>query len=267
MKKLFVLVMSLLLALSFAGCTKPDNPDDENLDALGRIKKNGYITIATEGDWAPWTYHDERDNLVGFDVELGKEIAAILGVEAKFEETQWDAILAGVDAGRFDIACNGVGYTEERAQKYAFSTPYVYTSKVLIVRKDDTRINSFEDISGMKNANTASSTYAAIAESYGATNVPVDSLTETITLLLQERVDCTINSEMSFNDYMAAHPDANLRVAASSAGDRVVIPVRKTEDAASLLQAVNDALAQLQSNGKLAELSIKYFGNDYTKEH
>ena len=264
MKKVLSLLLAVLMLLSFAGCTKPEEP--ENLDALARIKKQGYITIATEGTWAPWTYHDESGELVGIDIELGKLIAAKLGVEARFEETQWDAILAGIDAGRFDIACNGVGKTETRAEKYNFSDPYVFTNKVLIVRKDNTEINSFEDINGKKNANTASSTYAAVAESYGATNENVDSLTETITLLLQGRVDCTINSEMTINDYLKQHPDANIKVVDYLPGDDVCIPVKKNDDAASLLAAINKALAEIKASGELAGLSVKYFGGDYTEK-
>ena len=265
MKKLLNVLLVLLMIITLAGCNKPDQ-GDENLDALGRIKKQGYITIATEGNWAPWTYHDEQDNLVGIDVELGKLIAEKLGVEAKFEETNWDSILAGVDAGRFDIACNGVGYTEQRAEKYNFTEPYVYTRKVLIVKNDNTDIHSFSDLNGKKNANTASSTYAAIAKEYGAENIDVDSLAETITLLLQDRVDCTINSEMTFNDYMRAHPDAPLKVVDQSAGDKVVIPVRKSEDAATLLEAINKALLEIRQSGQLAELSVKCFGADYTND-
>lgn len=263
MKKLFSLLLAVLMLLSFAGCQKPA-PEDETLDQLGRIQKQGYITIATEGTWAPWTYHDESGELVGIDIELGKLIAAKLGVEARFEETQWDAILAGIDAGRFDIACNGVGKTETRAEKYNFSDPYVFTNKVLIVKSDNTEINSFEDINGKKNANTASSTYAAVAESYGAENISVDSLTETITLLLQDKCDCTINSEMTINDYLKQHPDAPIKVVDYYPGDDVCIPVQKTDDAASLLAAINKALSELRSSGDIANLSIKYFGGDYT---
>ncbi len=265
MKKVLTAFIALLIVFTAAGCSKTE-PVVENKDALTRIKEQGFITIATEGNWAPWTFHDDSGELVGLDVEIGKAIAEQLGVEARFEETNWDSILAGVDAGRFDLACNGVGYTEERAKKYAFSEPYVYTKKVLIVRGDDTSINSFEDIKGKKNANTASSTYAALAESYGAENTPVDSLTETITLLLQERVDCTINSQVSYNDYLAAHPDANIRIADVASGDKVVIPMKMGDDTATLVEAVNNALNQLRDSGKLSEISIKYFGTDNTKE-
>ena len=271
MKKLLSVLLSLCMIFVLTACSKSadnnETPTDtpEEKDLLGRIQEAGKIVIATEGDWAPWTYHDEAGELVGFDIEVGKALAEILGVEADFVETDWDSILAGVDSGRFDIACNGVGYTEQRAEKYAFTDPYVYTHKVLIVRADNEDIKSFEDLKGKKNANTASSTYAAIAESYGAENVPVNTFAETITLLDQKRVDSTINSEVSYNDYIEAHPEAAIKVVAMTEGDQVVIPVRKTDDAATLVSALNDALQHLRDNGKLAELSVKYFKADNTK--
>ena len=155
MKKLLSVLLSLCMVLMLTACTNSNNNDTpadttpdtvEEKDLLGRIQEAGKIVIATEGDWAPWTYHDETGELVGFDIEVGKALAEILGVEADFVETDWDSILAGVDSGRFDIACNGVGYTEERAEKYAFTDPYVYTHKVLIVRADNEDIKSFEDV-------------------------------------------------------------------------------------------------------------------------
>ena len=95
-------------------------------DQLERIKAKGSITIAMEGTWAPWTYHDEKNNLVGFDTEIGQAIAQKLGVSAQFVEGEWDGLLAGLDAGRYDVMINGVDITPERAQKYNFSTPYAY---------------------------------------------------------------------------------------------------------------------------------------------
>ena len=254
-----VLSLALLLSLALGSAAA-------KADLLEDIREKGYIVIATEGDWAPWTYHDENDNLVGLDIEIGKAIAACLGVEARFEETNWDAILAGVDSGRFDIACNGVGYTEARAEKYSFSTPYVYTRDVLVVRSDNDAIRSFEDLKGKKTANTASSTYAALAESYGATVTGVDALADTIQLVLQGRVDATINAQVTINDYLTEHPDAQSKVVAESEGSPVAYPLRKVPETETLLAAVNEALQALRDNGTLSEISMKYFnGLDMTK--
>ena len=260
LKRVIGLLLSLVLILAVsAGCSSKD--------LLTEIKEKGVLTIATEGTWSPWTYHDENGELVGLDIEIGKLIAEGLGVEVKFEEAPWDSLLAGVQSGRFDIACNGVGYTEERAKSFHFSDPYVYTHKVLVVRKDNEEITSFEDLKGKTTANTASSTYAALAESYGATVTPVDSLTDTIELVSTGRVDATINAQVSILDYLEAHPDANIKVVAIADGDPVCYPVRKTDDAKALIEEVNRILEENRKNGKLAEISIKYFGVDLTEKN
>ncbi len=265
MKKQIARVLSAALALSLllSLCLSASAEDD----LLARIRAKGYIVIATEGDWAPWTYHDESNTLTGFDVELGKKLAKYIGVEARFEETNWDAILAGVDSGRFDIACNGVSVTPARSEKYDFSVPYVYSKTVLVVRGDNDSIASFEDLKGKKTANTISSIFASLAESYGAEVVGVDALQDTIQLVLQGRVDATMNSRMTINDFLKEHPEANLKIVGERAGDIVSVPVRKGEDAASLLALINEALESLRADGTLKELSERYFdGLDVTAE-
>ena len=256
-------VLSLILSLVF--CLSASAAGESDL--LARIREKGYIVIATEGDWAPWTYHDESNALVGFDVELGRKLAEYIGVEARCEEANWGAILAGVASGRWDIACNGVSVTPQRSEKYDFSVPYVYSKTVLVVRGDNDSIRSFEDLKGKKTANTISSIFANLAESFGATVVGVDALQDTIQQVLQGRVDATMNSRMTINDFLREHPDANLKIVDERAGDIVSVPVRKGEDAASLLNVINEALQAMHADGTLTELSQRYFGGmDMTAE-
>ena len=233
-------------------------------DALERIRERGTITIATEGAWSPWTYHDDQ-GLTGFDIEVGRLIAGELGVEADFQEFPWGSILAGVETGQFDMACNGVGYTEERAQKFAFSVPYVYTEAVLVVRGDNEDIRTLEDLKGRKTSNSPNSTYAMKAEEYGATVDYVDTIGETMMMVEQGRVDATINAKGSVEDYLREHPDANIKIVLTFPGEPVCIPFRMGEDTATLVEAVNGILEAAREDGRLAELSVKYFGVDLTR--
>ena len=227
----------------------------EENDLLAQIKEKGTITVAMEGTWAPWTYHDADDNLVGYDVEVAQNIAEKLGVEVNFVEGEWDGLLAGLDDGRYDIMVNGVGVTEERAEKYNFSTPYAYNRTAVIVRGDYDEIN------------TISSTYATQAEAHGATVTGVDDLNQTIELLLSGRIDATLNAEVVFADYVKEHPEANIKIATfSDEVEKVAIPIRKGDDTATLLAAVNDALKEMSEDGTLTALSEKYFGTDISKE-
>lgn len=277
--KMFIAATAAVGVLALAGCgSAAGNPTGQSAaqtgaagaqdsdDQLARIKAAGKMTVAMEGTWAPWTYHDENDKLVGYDVEVAQQIASKLGVEAEFIEGEWDGLLAGLEAGRYDIMVNGVDYTEERAQKYDFSVPYGYIRTAIIVNGDNTDITSFEDLNGKTTANTISSTYAELAESYGAVTTGVDDLNQTIELLLQKRIDATLNAEVTFYDYMSVHPEADLKIAAlTEEANHVCIPLRKGEDSASLREAIDQAIGELKADGTLAEISVKYFGTDITQ--
>lgn len=259
-KKLFIVLMSIVMMLV---CAAGVNAADQ----LEQIREKGYMTVAMEGTYAPWTYHDENDVLTGFDVEVSNEIAERLGVDVQFVEGPWDGLLAGLEVGRYDVLVNCVGVTEERKLKYDYSDPYAFNKPVVIVRGNYDEIHSFDDLKGKTTANTITSTFAEEAERHGAKVIGVDDLNQTLELVLSGRIDATLNTEMTYLDYMKAHPDANLKIAAY--GDNatwIAIPVRKGEESASFLNAINEALADMAEKGVLSELSIKYFGSDITKE-
>lgn len=128
----------------------------------------------------------------------------------------------------------------------------------MLVRGDYDEIHSMEDLDGKITANTILSTYATQAEAYGATVTGADDLNQTVELLLSVRFDATLNAEVVFLDYQKAHPDADIRIAAySDEPGQIAIPVRKGEDSASLLAAINDALAEMDADGPLTALSEK----------
>lgn len=160
-----------------------------------------------------------------------------------------------------------VGIAPDREEKYNFSTPYAFNRTAVLVRGDYDQIHFMEDLKGKRTANTISSNYATLAESYGATVTGVDDLNQTIELLLSGRIDATLNAEVVFADYQRTHPDANIQVVAfSDEPERVAIPVRKGDDSATLLAAINDALAQMDADGTLSRLSVKYSGMDISEE-
>lgn len=236
-------------------------------DQLAQIQKKGELVVAMEGTWSPWTYHDESDQLVGYDVEVANLIAEKLGVKAVFVEGEWDGLFAGLDAGRYDIVVNGVEITEERGEKYDFTDPYAYIRTAIVVNGSNDEIQSFEDLNGKNTANTISSTYAELAESYGATVTGVDDLNQTFELLLSGRIDATLNAELTYYDYMKAHPERDLKIAAlTEEASLVSIPLRKGAQSESLREAINRAIAEISESGELAKLSEKYFGSDISKD-
>ena len=262
-----VFAAAALCLAALAGCTQ-EKPQASDMggDLLAATQAKGEIVVAMEGTWAPWTYHDGSGTLVGYDVEVAQAIAGKLGVNASFVEGDFDGLLAGLEGGRYDVIVNGVDIDKDRQVKYDFSVPYAYNRTAVIVRGDDGSIQKMEDLSGRHTANTITSTYAAVAQKYGAEVTPVNDLNETFELLLTGRIDATLNAEVTYYDYMKAHPDANLKIAClDPEPTQVAIPMRKGEETAALRAAVDKALNELAQDGTLTELSMKYFGIDLSK--
>ena len=280
-RRTFISMMSVMAAagvLTLSGCSNSSTSTAASsgassvagsaADQLAAIQASGKLIVALEGAWQPWSYHDESDTLVGYDVEVSRAIAEKLGVEPEYVESDWDSLFAGLDAGRFDMVCNGVEVTDERALTYDFTTPYGYIHTALAVRKDNNEIKTFEDLKGKTTANSLASTYMELAESYGATVQGIDTLEETIQLLAAGRIDATLNADVSFYDYLNVHPDADFKIVAQTEdASHVAIPLRKGDNSATLLEAVNNAIDELRADGTLKELGEKYFGQDISSEN
>lgn len=283
-RKTFISLMAVMAAagvLQLSGCSSDDSSTAGSAaasgsasgaasgaaDRLEAVRQRGTLIVAMEGAWSPWTYHDDTDTLVGYDVEVSRAIAQYIGVEPEYVEGEWDGLFAGLDAGRYDIVCNGVEVTEERAKSYDFSEPYAYIHTALAVKSDNTDITSFEDLDGKTTANSIASTYMTLAESYGAEVLGVDTLDETIQMLVSGRVDATLNADVSFYDYLNVHPDADFKIVAQTEdASHVCIPVKKGGESDTLLAAINEAIEALRADGTLTEISEKYFGSDIATE-
>lgn len=269
MKKLLSL-LSLLLAFTvvLAACgtaekeeaKNTDNTAEEN-DLYTQVKEAGVLKIGTEGTYAPYTFHDESGKLTGYDVEVAEEIAKRLGVKAEFMETQWDGMFAGLDAGRFDTVLNQVGINPEREAKYDFSKPYLESARVLIVHEDNNEIKSFADMKGKKSAQTLTSNHGELAKENGAELVGVEGFVQSVELIGQKRVDGTFNDKVSFLDYKKQHPDAPVKIVAEG-GDPAVIGALFRKDSGQLVEEVNKSLQEMQEDGTLGKISIKWFGED-----
>jgi cystine transport system substrate-binding protein len=273
--RLLASAVATVVAVSLAGCSASGaaggsggaktSSSSAAAGSLAAVKKAGVLTIGTEGTYRPFSYHEKGSGpITGFDVDVAKAVAAKLGVKAKFEETQWDAIFAGLDAKRFDVIANQVSINPERQAHYDFSTPYTVSPGVVVTAKDDDSIRSFADLKGKTTAQSLTSNWYELAKSNGAKVSPVEGWAQAVTLLKQGRIDATVNDELTFLDWQKSENDDSLKVAATSDDvSRNAFAFRKGSD--DLVKAVDKALADLAADGTLAQISAKYFGADVTK--
>ncbi|WP_109508466.1 amino acid ABC transporter substrate-binding protein [Nocardioides speluncae] len=265
--------IAVLLTFSLAACGEGTTREEAGKDtktedaaSLKEIQDAGVLKIGTEGTYKPFTFHadDGTGELTGFDVEVAEAVAGELGVKAEFFETQWDAIFAGLDSGRFDMIANQVTINDERKEKYAFSTPYTISPGVIVVRSDDDSIKSFADLKGKRTAQSLTSNWYEMAKNEGAKVEAVEGWAQAVTLLKQGRIDATVNDVLTFLDWQKTETDDSIKIAVES--DEVAenaFTFRQGGD--DLVEAVNKALADLAADGTLAKISEKYFGEDVTK--
>ena len=291
-KKGLALAAALMMAAALAGCGSQEKAkettkaaestgvqetaasegekDGEKKEAEGsgryqNILDAGVLKVGTEGTYKPFTYHDESDPLCGYDVEVAKMIGDKMGVETEYSEITWEGLLTSLDTGTVDLVLNQVGVTPERKEKYDFSDPYLYSYIALITLEDNAEITDWESAEGKKTSLNISSNYAGIAEQYGMDITASDTFSKDIELLLAGRTDCVINNTIAFNDYLAQKPDTPIKiVAVQETPDTVAIPIPKGNE--DLLEAVNNAIAELSEEGTLTDLSEKYLGKDFSRE-
>ncbi|WP_167200710.1 amino acid ABC transporter substrate-binding protein [Paenibacillus sp. BK720] len=280
MRRIGIMILSAVILLSGTACGAKNNGSNANSGtedasngnnassspdhSLASIKSAGEITIGTEGTYAPFTFHDKSGKLTGFDVEIAEEIAKRIGVKAKFVETKWDGMLAGLDAKRFDMVANEVTIRDDRKAKYDFSEPYILSKAVLIVKETNTSIKSLADLKGKKSGQSLTSDLGDIAKANGAQLVAVDGFNQAIDLLTSGRIDATINDKLSYLDLKKARPDVPIKVVAETdnvSQSGMLFRKGNTE----LVNAVNHAIKEMMADGRYLEISKTYFGEDVSK--
>ena len=217
------------------------------------------IKVGTEGVYPPFSYHGGTGNgLTGFDIDVMNAIGKHLGVKVEYVETPFDSMFAALEAGRFDVVANQITFNEERNARYDLSDPYVETTGVLVVRKDEKGITKLADLKGKKAAENITSNWAEVAKGAGATIVGVDDMSLAIDNLEQGRVDALVNDKLAIRNYLRSKPDAGIKVVAETNDvSKSVLAARK---GSGYLPQLNKAIADLKADGTLDKIYAKYFG-------
>lgn len=234
-------------------------------DLLDDVKSRGTLRIAVEGTYPPFNYKDEKGQLTGFDVEIAAAIAGKLGVKPEFTTTEWSGILAGLQAGKYDVIVNQVAATDERRKSFDFSTPYVMSYPQLIIRANETRqLLTPADLKGKKVGVGQGSNFAEQAKGFEGVEVRTyPGATEYLQDLATGRIDAALNDSLLI-PYLREKTKLPVKAGAAIGKPATnAIPFRKNSP--KFKAAIDKALADLMADGTYAKISTKWFERDVSK--
>ena len=270
-RRTFISLMSVMAAagvLSLAGCSSNTSSSTASSTAasasasataankLETIQSNGKLVIALEGAWQPWSFHDESDTLVGYDVEVSRAIAEKLGLELQIDDMDFDAALLSVQQGKADIAMAGITVTDERMAVMSFSDSYATGIQSVIV-PEGSDIASVDDLAGKKIGTQRGTTgYLYCSDDFGEDAVVAyDNGLTAVQALNNGQVDAVVIDNEPAKAYVESNPGLKI-LDTSYAEEDYAIGMAKGNTA--LLEAVNAALEELKADGTLQAIVDKY---------
>ena len=267
MKKIFLAAM-LLVTMLLTGCGGGDTPKDSGAAKTTDGKK---IVIGLDDEYPPMGFKNEKNEIVGFDVDLAKEAAKRLGREVEFKPIDWNSKEAELKSGRIDVLWNGLDITEERKKNMLFSEPYMTNKQIIFVRKgEDPGIKAETDLSGKTVGTQAGST----AEDYITGKADLkDTFKEFKTYgdyisafmdLENGRLDAIVCDEIVGRYYMSKHPD-KIDALDVAVGPTTDFGIAFAKENTALRNEVQKAFDEIIADGTAARISAEWFGKDLLK--
>jgi len=257
MKKIISLIMVGLMSFLLLACGSSSGSAGSGSSV--KTVTPGVLTMATNAYFPPYEYY-EGDKIVGIDAEIAQAVADKLGLELKIEDMEFDAIITSIATGKADIGLAGMTVTEERKQNVNFSDSYAKGVQVVIV-KEDSDIKSIDDLQGKKiGVQLATTGDIYCCDDFGQENVEeYNSGNNAVMALVSGKIDAVVIDNEPAKNYVAANE-----------GLKILETEYVTEDYAAtlnkenteLLEAVNKAIAELKSEGKLDEIVSKYIKSE-----
>ena len=267
MKKIFAMLLALAMILSCAACGGSSKAKD---DLLEEIKAQGYIELCTEPYFAPFEFVDPSktgdDQYVGVDIEIAKYIAEKIGVELRIVPLDFTAVLAGIADGKYDIAISAIAYSPSRAEAMRLSNVYKPNSGGygFLTRTED--VDKYSSVEDLKDAVVITQS-GSVQESLYNQNVKackefklVANMTDGYLAVAEGKADVCICSTESAQLYAEANgglaiPDFRFEVDPNMNGTVVAMPLKGSD---SLLEVVNEAIAELNAQGKIDQWNEEY---------
>ncbi len=220
-------------------------------------------TVGTDAAYAPFESQNEKGEIVGFDIDVVKAIAAKAGFEVKFVNTPWEGIFNALGQGDRDMVVSAVTITEERKQTMDFSDPY-FDAAQLIAVKEGSKVAKFADLKKLKvGVQTGTTGDEAVTKLLGKTSTNIKRF-ESTPLALKELesggVDAVVADNGVIVHYVANNPGGKFKTVSDAefVPEQYGIALKKGN--AELLALVNKGLAGIKADGTYDKIYAQYFG-------
>ncbi|MFD1709169.1 amino acid ABC transporter substrate-binding protein [Ottowia sp. GY511] len=264
-----VLVVALS-AVVLAACSKPDAnaPTAAGSAPAAAPALPAKIVIGLDDNFPPMGFRDDKGQLVGFDIDMAKEAAKRLGIEAEFKPIDWNAKEAELSGKRVDALWNGLTITEERKQNIAFTAPYMENHQIIVV-KGNSPIKTKADLAGKHiGVQDGSSAVDAIAkdEATAKSFKDMKKYGDNVTALMDlsaGRVDAVVLDEVVGRYYTAKKPGDYAVLDENFGTEEYGVGLRKDDNA--LHTALDKAMADMKADGSAAKIAEQWFGKNIIK--
>lgn len=265
MSKLFaVLLAMLMLCGMLAGCGKQQTEQESQSgqteqNALEKVQSAGKLVIATSPDFPPFEMLGENGEVIGIEIELMQKIAAKLNVTLEITQMDFDSVLTGVQANKFDCAASGISVDEDRKKNMDFTDPYCLAAQAIVV-KADSDIQTKADLTGKKVAVQSGTTADKFCQNNQYQVSAFTANNDAQAALLAGKVDAWVIDDLTAAEmvkaYNAEHPDALVVLSEAMTTEPYAFAFAKGSDA--LVSKINEALHELLNDGTVKALFEKY---------
>ena len=269
MKKLVLGMVAVLTLVSLAACGKKEASGDDSWKTIEKDKK---VTIGLDDTFVPMGFKDEDGKIVGFDIDLAKAVFDQYDIKADFQPIDWSMKENELDNGTIDLIWNGYTVTKSREKKVLFSDPYAQNEQVLVTKKDsgitkaadmkDKVLGAQEGSSGYEAFNNETKTLKDIVKENDATLYAI--FNEAMIDLENGRIDGVLIDKVYADYYLkkANKLDEYNIFNVGFKNENFAVGARKGDK--ELVSKINSAFKELQDNGKYAEISKKWFGEEWS---
>lgn len=220
------------------------------------------FTVATDGTFPPMEFVDSSKNLTGLDMDLIKAIGADQKFDVAINNVAWDGIFAGLEAGQYDAIMSSVTVTDERKQKYDFSTGYFDANQAIVVPAADTTINSEKDLTGKRVGVQIETTGAIAVRKLGMEPKQYDSPDLALQDMVNGNLDAVVVDTPVAANYalQSEQYKGKLKIASEIITNEVYALTVKKGDPKGLLPLFNTGLANVKKSGEYAKIYEKWIG-------